>query len=405
MAVFGPATIAAMADNDAAGVATYLQAGAHLGYPILFILIIVTVLLGITQEMGIRLAIVSRKGLGDHIREQYGLKTSIFVFSALFIANLGTITADVSAIKITSSIFHLPPILMIAAFIIVASFLVIKGNYKLNQSLLLFACLFFLTFIFSAVKSEPDWGLALGNLFIPHGVALSSEYLKNYLLIGMSVLGTTITPWGQFFISSFAFDKNIDPKKLKYSQIETYIGAFLTDFFSFFMIVSTAATLFIYGISITSGEQAAEAIRPFAGELASTIFALGILNAGFMGMLIISLTTAYAFSEFFGVSGSLDAAYHRGKTFYRIFLLQIVIASLIVLLPSINLFKLALISQTVNAMMLPLVFYFLIKFTDNSILMGEHINNKFQRYFGIGAIFVILIASFFTLIASIFSLY
>ena len=297
--------------------------------------------------------------------------------------------------------FGLPPLFMIAILIIFASFMVIKGSYRLNQSLLLFACLFFFTFIFSAIKSRPDWGLAISNLFFPHGVDFSGDYLKNYLVIGMSVLGTTITPWGQFFISSFAFDKNIDPKKLKYSQLETYIGAFLTDFFSFFMIVATAATLFYYGITITSGEEAALAIRPFAGELASTVFALGILNAGFMGMLIISLTTAYAFSEFFGFSGSLDAAYQRGKTFYRIFLLQIIIASVIVMIPSVNLFKLALYTQSLNAMMLPLVFYFLVKFTNSKELMGKHINTNFQKYFAVSSIVVILLASFFTVIVSI----
>src|SRR3990170_3613315 len=337
LAVFGPATIAAMADNDAAGVATYLQAGAKLGYPILFILIIVTILLAITQEMGIRLAIISRKGLGDHIREKYGLKISIFVFSALLLANLGTITADVSAIKIISELFNLPSLI-------------------------------------------------------------------SFLVMGMSILGTTITPWGQFFISSFSFDKNIDPQKLKYSQLETYIGAFLTDFFSFFMIVSTAATLFVYGLTITTGEEAALAIKPFAGQFASLIFAFGILNAGFMGMIIIALTTAYAFSEFFGFSGSLDAAYHRGKMFYRLFLFQIITASLIVLLPSVNLFRLALFTQTINAMMLPAVFYFLLKFTADPKIMGKEVNSPFKHYFALISIAVILLASFATLLVGIFNL-
>src|SRR3989344_2685414 len=240
LAVFGPATIAAMADNDAAGVATYLQAGAKLGYPILFILIIVTILLAITQEMGIRLAIISRKGLGDHIREKYGLKISIFVFSALLLANLITIVF----------------------LLVLASLFVVRGNYRINQTLMLLSSLFFLTFIFSAVKAKPDWGLALSNLFFPHGVTFDRTYLISFLVMGMSILGTTITPWGQFFISSFSFDKNIDPQKLKYSQLETYIGAFLTDFFSFFMIVSTSATLFIYGITLVSATDAAIAIRP-----------------------------------------------------------------------------------------------------------------------------------------------
>src|SRR3989338_7088395 len=183
LAVFGPATIAAMADNDAAGVATYLQAGAKLGYPILFTLIMITVLLAITQEMGIRLSIISRKGLGDHIREKYGLKVSVLVFSALFLANLGTITADVSAIKITSQMFHLPPFIMIIFLLILASLFVIRGNYRVNQGLMLFSSLFFMTFIFSAVKSKPDWGLALSNLFVPQGVVFDKTYLISFIVI------------------------------------------------------------------------------------------------------------------------------------------------------------------------------------------------------------------------------
>ncbi len=102
LSVFGPATITAMADNDAGGVATYSIAGATLGYPILFPLLIITVLLGITQEMGMRLAVITRKGLGDLIREKFGVKVSMFIFGALFIANLGTLITEVTAIKITS---------------------------------------------------------------------------------------------------------------------------------------------------------------------------------------------------------------------------------------------------------------------------------------------------------------
>jgi Mn2+/Fe2+ NRAMP family transporter len=268
---------------------------------------------------------------------------------------------------------------------------------------MLIVSLFFLSYVFSAIRAKPDWGLALTNLVFPHGVELNNEYIKNYLLITMGVLGTTITPWGQFFISSFAFDKHIDAAKLKYSQLETYFGAFLTDFFSFFMIVATAATLFINRVVLESGEQAAMAIKPFAGEMAGFIYAFGILNAGIMGMIIISLSTAYAFSEFFGFTGSLDVSYGKGKLFYGIFLFQIIFASLLALLPNISLFSLALVTQTVNAIMLPLVFYFLINLTNNPKIMGSHTNSAFQRNFGYIASGIIIIASIITFIFMIFS--
>ena len=329
LAVFGPATITAMADNDAGGVATYSIAGAKLGYPILFILPIITVLLAITQEMGMRLAIISRRGLGDLIREKYGVRVSLVMFASLLFANMGTIITELAAVKTTSAMLGLPAIPMVILIVAVSFIFVTKGNYKFTQNIMLVSCLFFLTYIFSAFKAQPDWGLALSNLVYPHGVEFTPEYMKSYLLIGMGVLGTTITPWGQFFISSFAFDKKIEKGKVNYGQLEAYWGAFLTDFFSFFMIVATAATLYQNGVILESGEQAAMAIQPFAGKLAGILFAVGILNAAFMGLVIVSLCTAYAFAELFGLPGSLDTTYQESKTFYTIFIGQLVVATVV----------------------------------------------------------------------------
>ena len=400
-AVFGPATITAMADNDAGGVATYSVAGAVLGYPILFPLLIITVLLGITQEMGMRLTLITRRGLADLIREKFGVKVSLVIFFCLLVANMGTITTELSAIKTTSAMLNIPSIPFMLGIILFAFFFVTKGGYKLTQNIMLIACLFYIAYIISAVKAKPDWSLAFSNLVYPHGVTWTSEYIRNYLIIGMGVLGTTITPWGQFFISSFAIDKKIEKGKILYSQIETYWGAFLTDFFSFFMIVATAATLFAYNIPLVSGEQAALAIKPFAGELAGTLFALGILNAGFMGLVIVSLSTAYAFAEFFGLSGSLDTGFKQSKTFYILFIVQLTVAASIAMLPGISLFKLAVLTQIINAMALPLVFYYLIKLTSNQQLMGKHKNNAFQKYFATTASIIIFIASVLTIAAVI----
>lgn len=401
--VFGPATITAMADNDASGVATYSIAGSKLGYPILFLLGIITILLGVTQEMGMRLTLITRKGLGDLIREKWGVKVSLLIFGCLFIANMGTIIVDLSAVKTTSAIFNLPPIPSVIAVIVVVFLFVTRGNYKLTQNIMLASCVFYFAYIISAVKAQPDWGLALGNIAYPHGVDFTPEYMRSYLLIGMGVLGTTITPWGQFFISSFAYDKKIESGTILYSQLETYWGAFLTNFFSFFMIVATAATLFANNIPLLSGEDAALAIRPFAGDLAATLFAVGILNAGFMGIVIVSLSTAYAFSEFFGVSGGLNTSFRQSRTFYFLFLAQLVIASVAILLPGVSLFNLAVAMQTLNAMVLPLVFFFLISLTSNRALMGKYANNRFQKIFSITLTVIIVIASMVTVYTTFFN--
>lgn len=399
LSIFGPATIAAMADNDATGVATYAIAGAKLGYPILFLLVWVTVLLGITQEMGMRLSLVTRKGLGDLIRENKGIRASLLIFSCLFISNMGNIIVNVAAFKTTAHMLTLPAIPLAAGMIAIAFLFVTKGTYKITQNVMLVSCVFYLVYIFSAFKSNPNWSQALTNLAWPHGVQFSPDYWKLYAVIGLGVLGTTITPWGQFFISSFGLDKKIERGKLMFSQLETYWGAFLTDFFSFFMIIATAATLFVNKIPIESGEQAARAIEPFAGRLAGSLFAFGIMNAGFMGVVIIGLSTTYAFSEFFGYSGSLDHSFTKSKTFYLLFLAQLVIAFLVILLPFVNLFQIVIATQILNAMALPPIFYYLIKFTSDKKLMGNYINNSFQRWFAIGGTVFIVIASIFTVVA------
>jgi Mn2+/Fe2+ NRAMP family transporter len=400
--VFGPATITAMADNDAGGVATYSVAGATLGYPILFSLLIITVLLGVTQEMGMRLTLVTRRGLADLIRERFGVRVSIIIFGALLIANLGTLTVEFSAFKTTSVMLNLPVYPFILIVVVLLLLVMIRGNYKLTQGIMLISSLFYVAYIISAVKAHPDWSMAVSNIFYPHGVNFTPSYLRSYLLIGMGVLGTTITPWGQFFISSFAYDKKIEAGKIIYSQMETYVGAFLTDFFSFFMIVATAATLFVHKIPLTSGAEAAIAIEPFAGQLASILFAGGILIAGFMGLVAVSLSTAYAFAEFFGLQGSLDSNYKQSKSFYLLIFIQFFVALVIALLPGINLFSIAIVSQTINAIALPLVFYYLISLTNNKHLMGEYVNNGFQKWFTIAGSVAIFIASVATLAAIFF---
>ncbi|HCM97108.1 MAG: hypothetical protein A2X25_13260 [Chloroflexi bacterium GWB2_49_20] len=402
LSVFGPATITAMADNDAGGVATYSIAGATLGYPILFSLMFITILLGVTQEMGMRLTLVTRRGLADLIREKFGVKVSVFIFLGLLIANLGTITVELSAIKTTSSMLKIPPVMFVVGILLLAFLFITRGNYKLTQNIMLLVSLFYIVYIISAVKAHPDWGLAVSNLFYPHGVEWTHAYIRNYLIIGMGVLGTTITPWGQFFISSFAFDKKMEADTIKLSQLETYWGAFLTDFFSFFMITATASTLFVNGIKLESGEQAALAIQPFAGQLAGTLFAYGILAAAFMGLIIVPLSTAYAFSEFFGLSGSLDTDYSQSKTFYILFMAQLLLAALLITIPGITLFQMAIATQSLNAMVLPLVFYYLIRLTNSKKIMGEHANNAFQKYFSTIFSMMILIASVVTVLALVF---
>lgn len=397
-AVFGPATITAISDNDAAGVATYSLAGAHFGYSILFFLIPIAFLLAITQEMGVRIALATGKGLGDLIRERYGVRLSVIVFAILMLANLGSIIANFSALKAVFHMFKLPVLPLMVGVVIAIILFISKGDYKTNQRIFLLSVILYFSYVFSAFKSNADWGTAISNLFNPFSIQLKKEYI----FTAIAVLGTTITPWGQFFVHSFLIDKKLTVDKLKFTQLETFFGSGLTVFFSFFMIIATAATLFTHGISLTSGESAAFAIKPFAGELASFLFGIGFINAALMGIIIISLTTAYAFSEFFGYTGSLDAPFERGKLFYAIFIFQLIAAALVVLLPFISIFQIVYFTQTLNAILLPFVFYFLLKMTNNRELMGNNLNSKITNIIAIVASVIIILAALFVMVSSIF---
>lgn len=398
LSVLGPGLISALADNDAGGVATYSILGAQFGYSMLFLLLLVTVLLAITQEVGARLSLVTGRGLGDLIREGFGVRVSLVVFTLLMVTNIGTTVANVAGLHAALSLFNVPVIPYLVLFLVLCILFVSKGSFAVNQKLFLIAGVLYLAYVLSAVLARPDWGLAVRSLFIPTGIPMSFDFLFG----AVALLGTTVTPWGQFFISSFVRDKRLTIDKLRYERLEVYVGAFITDAFSFFIIIAVAATLFQNGISISSAEDAALAIQPFAGEFAGILFGAGLIAASFMGAVIVPLTTAYAFSEFFGYEGSLDLPFNRSKNFYIIFLVQLIIAFLIVLTPQVSLFSIVLFTQSLNGVLLPVILYFLLKFANDKELMGGYVNNRFYNYFTIASSVIIVIASIVILLGAIF---
>ena len=211
--------------------------------------------------------------------------------------------------------------------------------------------------------------------------------------MSIAILGTTITPWGQFFVQSYMKDKNVSVSKLPYAKIEAYIGAVMSNFFSFFIITAAAATLFANKIPLDSGERAADAIRPFAGNLASVLFAVGLVNAAIIGIIIVGLTSSYAFSEFFGFTGSLDDPYKKGKVFYLNFLLNIGAAAVLVITPFFPLFTIVIFTQSLNGILLPIFFYFLLKVINDKKIMGNYTNGKWYNLFSVVSIIFIVIAA------------
>lgn len=395
-AVLGPGIITAVADNDAGGVATYTVAAAMYGMASQYLIILTTILLAVTQEIGARIAIVTGKGLGDLIREHFGPRVAVIMFSLYFLVNQGVVLQNVSGLKSAIQLFGLPwQITLIAACALLVG-LVILLNYKNLQRIFLITILFYGTYIFAAVLAHPNWGEAVReSVILPQKVSLTDF---RYWFALIAVLGTTVTAWGQFFVNSFVADKGLKPQQLKAERTEIYLGAIITNLFSWMIAIAVTYTLFKYGIRVTDGASAALAIRPVAGALSSSLFAVGLLAASFLGLTIVPLATTYVFTELFGFERTLDASFFKGRAFYTFFILQIMFGLAVALFPKINLFGLTLYADYFNGAMLPVIFYFLIKFSENPAIMGEYISKGFSKYFlrlSAVVIMVAVVATFF----------
>lgn len=372
LAVLGPGIITAVADNDAGGVATYTVGAAKYGMNSQFLIIPITLLLAITQEIGARIAMITKKGLGDLIREKYGVSLSLIIFIFYFITNQGVVLQNVSGLKASFQIFNIPWQIGLILTCILLVFFVIKFDYKKTQRIFIMMIFFYLSYIISAILAKPNWGEALRqSLIFP-----DLKYLPNihYWFANIAILGTTITAWGQFFVSSYVTDKKLNIQHIKAEKIEIYLGAFLTNFLSWIMAAAVTYTLFINGINKVDGFSAGLSMKPFAGETASILFGIGLFGASILGLTIVPLATAYVFAEMFGYEGSLDANFKKGKLFYSFFIIQIIIGLILALIPSINLFDLTLYVDFLNGAMLPVIFYFLIKFSEDEEIMGQYVS-------------------------------
>lgn len=384
-AVLGPGIITAIADNDAGGIATYSVAASMYGYASRFLLLPEMFLLAVTQEIGARIAIVTRKGLGDLIRERFGIRWSLVIFLLLFFTNQAVVVQNITGLKAALVLFELPYQIVLPLLIVAIWFFLLKGTYKTIQRGFLFLTIFYFAYVVSAIQSKPNWSLAIVDTFWPVDVEMNFSYL----FARIAVLGTTITVWGQFFIHSYVRDKGLDVDSLKVEKFEVYLGSFITTFFSWMIVIAVAATLYTHGVAVKSAEDAAAAIRPFAGDLAFTLFSYGLFVASILGAAIVPLATAYAFSEFFGFERSLDKSFSQSRIFYIFLVVQLLLGFFVALVPAFSLFRLTLYADFLNGAMLPIIFFFLIKFSNDRGLMGLHTNSRFDNVVLIGSTIVL----------------
>ena len=377
LAILGPGLITASADNDAGGIATYSVAGGTYGYSMLWALALLMISLVVTQEMGARMGLVSGQGLAALIRERFRVRVALVAMTAMLIANFGTTISEFAGIASgfellgTSKYYTVP---LMAVFIWL---LVVRGSYKLAERVFLVFSAFYITYVISGIMAKPDWGEALRGTLVP-----SFQLSSGYILLFIAFVGTTITPWGQFFIQAYVVDKGISRDHYRYTRTEVLLGALVTITVAFFIIVACAATIYTAGLEINSAEDAALALEPLAGRFASALFAFGLLNASVLAAAILPLATAYAICEAFGFESGMNRSFREAPFFHGLFTVFIVLGALVALIPGLPLFTIMIVAQSINGMLLPFILIFVMIIINDRRIMGEFANNRRQNAIG-----------------------
>jgi Mn2+/Fe2+ NRAMP family transporter len=370
LAVVGPGLITSNVDNDAGGIGTYSAAGAQFGYHLLWFLIPATIALYVSEEMCARMGVITGKGLSDLIREEFGFRSTFFVMIAALAVDLFNTVAEFSGVAEASSVLHVSKYVSVPLAAIAVWLLVIYGSYRIVEKIFLVACGFYVSYMLSAFLAKPDWLYAAHETVVP-SLQLNAPYLV--MLIGL--IGTTIAPWQFFYLQAGFVEKRVAPRQYKHARLDVLVGSISCMVIVFFIIVCCAATLNVHGLTnISSAGQAAEALRPLAGNWAAGLFAFGLLNASLFAASILPLSTAHVICEGLGFEAGLDHKFKDARIFYSLYTLLIVIGAGIILIPKAPLWKILIYSQVGNGIWLPIVLIFILLLINRRDLMGEHTN-------------------------------
>ena len=404
LSVVGPGIITGTVDNDATGVTGYALAGSQFGYDLLWLLIVTAICLVAIQEMVARMGTVTGKGLSDLIRERFGVAPTLWIMALLFVANAATTVAEFAGIAGASQLLfgQAAPFVAIPVAAFLVWFLVLRGTFRIVERILLIASLVFIAYIVSAFLAHPNWGDVVHHTVVPtfHPTAA-------YILIFITIVGTTITPWMAFFQQSNVADKGLSPKDLRFERIDTYTGILALNLVAFFIIVATGATVFAHHVSVDPSDPSAFskialALKPLAGQFASQLFAIGLLNASIMGASVVPLSTTYAITEAFGWERGIDKSFGEAPAFLTIYTTMIVLGAAIAMFPRAPLAFITNLPNIVNGMMLPLLLPVLILLANDKRVMGRYANTPVFNVFA-GAVFVFLALVTLAFLASIFA--
>jgi len=374
LAVMGPGIITGIVDDDATGITGYAIAGGRFGYSLLWVLILTVVTLAVVQEMAARMGAVTGKGLADLIRERFGVRTTALAMLALLIANVTTVVAEFAGIAAASEIFGVSRYITVPAAAALVFVVVVYGSYRRVEVVLLTVSMVFISYVITGFMAKPDWG-AVGS----HFVVPTFHFTLPYLTILIGIIGTTITPWMQFYLQSSVVDKGLGVREYSLVRLDVWVGSFLTNFIAFFIIVTTAATLFVHGKPADTVTDVAQTLRPLAGDFAARLFAIGLLNACLMAAAVLPLSTAYAVCEAFGWERSVNRPFREAPAFFGLFAALIAIGAAAVLIPGVPLLTLMFLPNVVAGILLPLILFLMLKLVNDRRIMGSWVNSPVQN--------------------------
>ena len=398
LAVIGPGFITANVDNDAGGIWTYSVAGAQFGYSLLWVMIPTTIALVVVQEMASPMGAATGKGLSDLIREEFGFRVTFFLMLALVLTNFGNVMAEFAGVASSLQLFHVPKYVSVPLAAAIVWLLVVQGTYSSVEKIFLVASGFYVCYIVAGILAHPDWrAAAFATVTRPQDVGIRN-YGYVYMVIGL--VGTTIAPWMQFYLQASVVEKGVTMRQYRGSRWDVIVGCFFAAIVAWFIIVACAATLHSVGrTEIRDAADAAQALRPLAGENAYLLFAAGLFNASLFAASILPISTAYTVCEGLGFDSGLDKKFHEAPVFYWLYTLIIVLGAGVLHVPRFPLAHIMVLSQVVNGVVLPFVLFFMLMLVNDRELMGEHVNTRAYNVIAwvtVGVMVVLTLAMFIT---------
>ncbi|HBE41992.1 MAG TPA: Mn transporter [Bacteroidales bacterium] len=395
--ILGPGIITGSVDNDAGGITTYSVAGAMYGYGLIWTLIPSFILLVVIQEMNARMGIVTGKGLADLIRENAGIRITFFIFVGLFFSGIGNTTTEFAGVAGSMEVFGVTKYISVPVVAVIVWFLVVKGTYKIAERIFLIFSVSLLTYVVSAIMGKPDWK-EIGSAVIRPGIPVNTKSMTMVI----ALVGTTVAPWMQFYMQSTVIEKGLKMKHFNYTMADIIVGCIVTVIVAFFIMVACGSTLFPEGIVINEAKDAALALRPLAGNLASQVFAFGLFIASIFSATILPLATAYFVCEAFGFEAGIDKKWDEAKEFYILYTGIIIISALIILIPNAPLIPISIWSQVINGILLPVVLVSMMILINRKKIMGNYTNKALSNIIGWGAVIILVLMSLTLIILPFF---